>query len=155
MTKLRPFYARLTALIIAAWLASLAVAAISFLGLWLAVIFQYGHGGRASAFFGGIPIGMLGAISGFAISFPLFLFGIGVVGIPTWWGLHVARRTSATALATVAALETVGAGGIVFRFLMPDLVIVAPLLAIPGGLAGWAIWRYGYYPVTPPPVRPV
>jgi hypothetical protein len=145
---------RLGALIIANVLAASTVAGMSAIGMWIGIIVSPGEAGLGNAIGWGLLFGLLAALYGFIISFPVYLVGLIVVGIPTWWILHNSGRVSAGAFSITAAIESVLAGAIVFRLLAPGAELAAPLLAIPGGLAGWIIWRRSYKAVTPPPAPP-
>lgn len=145
---------RLGALIIANVLAASTIAGMSATGMWIGIIVSPGEAGLGNAIGWGLLFGLLAALYGFIIAFPVYLVGLIVVGIPTWWILHKSGRVSAGAFSITAAIESVLAGVIVFRLLAPGAELAAPLLAIPGGLAGWIIWRRGYKAVTPPPAPP-
>ncbi|ALJ07695.1 MULTISPECIES: hypothetical protein [Brevundimonas] len=145
---------RLGTLIIANVLAASTTAGMSAIGMWISIIVSPGETGLGNALGGGLLFGLLAALYGFIISFPVYLVGLIVVGIPTWWILHNSGRTSVGAFSITAAIESVIAGAIVFRLLAPGTELAAPLLAIPGGLAGWIIWRRSYRPLTPPPAPP-
>lgn len=151
---IRSMAARMTALITANCIAALGVGGLTWAGAWISAIVSPGDGGVSSAIGWGLIFGLIAALYGFAISFPVFLVGLIVVGIPTWWILHQKGLRRRNPFMVTAAIESVIAGVLVLPILSPELVVLAPLLAIPGGLAGWAIWKYGYRPIKLPPVPP-
>lgn len=151
---IRSFSARLTALITANCLAALAVAGLTLAGFWIGAVLSPGDGGVSAAIGWGFMFGLIAALYGFAISFAFFLAGLIAVGIPTWCALHRAGLRQRDPFILVAAVESVIAGAVVFQMFAPGSEVIAPLLAIPGGLAGWAIWKYGYAPIKPPPAPP-
>ncbi len=151
---IRSTSARLGALVTANCVAALGVAVLTLAGFWVGVLISAGTGGGSSAIGLGLLIGLFAALYSFVISFPFFMVGLILVGIPTWWALHRAGVRTRGSFVVVAAIESAIAGALVFRVFLPGSEIVAPLLAIPGGLAGWAIWTYGYTPIKPPPARP-
>ncbi len=71
------------------------------------------------------------------ISHIAFSIGIAVFYVPAWWTLHKLKFTNPFAFAVTGAALSAGIGLIVFP-------VTAPLLIIPGGVAGWIIWRLGY-----------
>lgn len=146
--------ARLGALVTANCIATLSVSGLTLAGFWIAAIVSPGDGGVSSAIGWGFIFGLTAAFYAFAISLPFFLAGLTLVGIPTWWILHRIGRRERASFVVVAAVEAVIAGAVVFRLFAPGSEIVAPLLSISGGLAGWAIWTYGYARLKPPPARP-
>lgn len=146
--------ARLTALITANCVAALAVAVLTLAIFLVGAFVSPGDGGVSSVIGFAVILGLFAALYSFAISFPVFLVGLIVVGIPTWWMLHRTGLRGVRSFAVVAAIESVIAGTLFFRAFVPGSEVIAPLLAIPGGLAGWAIWTYGYAPIKPPPARP-
>ena len=151
---IRSMPARLTALIAANCIAALAVAFLTLGGFLIVAFVSPGDGGVSSVIGFALILGLVPALYSFAISFAVFLVGLIVVGIPTWWLLHRTGPRGRASFIIVAAIESVIAGAFFFRAFVPASEIVAPLLAIPGGLAGWAIWRYGYSSLKPPPARP-
>lgn len=151
---IRSMSARLTALITANCLAALAVAGLTLAGLWISAVISSGEGGASAAIGWGLVLGLFAALYSFAIAFPVYSIGLLVVGIPTWWVLHRTGLRGGRVFVLVAAIESAVAGALVFRLFAPGSEVAAPLLAIPGGLAGWAIWKYGYAAIKPPPARP-
>jgi len=151
---LRSASARLWALIAANLIAAAAVGVLTLVVIMGGVILSPRDAGMTEAIGGGLLLGSLGAVYAFAISLPFYLVGLIVLGIPTWWMLHQTGSIRPGPFVTIAALESALAGILVFRIFAPGSEIVAPLLAIPGGLAGWAIWRYGYSPLRPQPALP-
>ena len=145
---------RMGALIVANFIAAAAVGGMSLLAIWIVAIVSPGDAGLSSAIGGAFILGLIAAGVGFVVSFPFYLVGLIFVGIPTWWALHKTGKASAAAFQIAAALQSVLAGVIAFRLLAPGTELVAPLLVIPGTLAGRMLWRYGYKPVTPPPAPP-
>lgn len=150
---IRSMSARMGALVTANFVAALGVSGLTFVGFWAGAIFSPGDGGVFSAIGWGFLFGLIAAIYSFAISFPFFLGGLIMAGIPTWWILHRAGVRRRGPFIVIAALESIIGGALVFRLLAPGSEAIALLLAIPGGLAGWAICKYGYVSLTPPPVR--
>lgn len=73
-------------------------------------------------------------------SFVAFAAGITVVGIPAWLCLHRIGVRGRKALIAAGAILSV-AGGLA---IMPQSAPATLLLAVPGGVAGWIIWKYGY-----------
>ena len=151
---LKSISARVGALITANCVAALAVAALTLAGILIVTVASPGDGGVSSVIAFAMFLGLFAALYSFAISFPVFLAGLIVVGVPTWWLLHRAGLRTRGAFVVVAATESVIAGALFFRVFAPGSEVVALLLAIPGGLAGWAIRTYGYAPIRPPPARP-
>ncbi|WP_428151026.1 hypothetical protein [Brevundimonas sp.] len=142
------------ALIAANFAAAAATGALVFLLVVVVFAASPGDAGVVVVLGGVILLGVLRAFAGFLISFPVYLVGLIVVGIPTWWCLDRAGWANAGAFVGVAALESVIAGMLVLPEISPDATIFALALAIPGGLAGWTIWRNGYSRIKPPPARP-
>lgn len=151
---IRSVSARIGALFTANCIAALSVAVLTLTGFWISAIISPGDGGMSAAIGWGLMFGLIAAVYSFVIAFAFFLVGLITVGIPTWWALHQADRRRRRTFIVVAAIESVIAGAIIFRLFVPGSEIFAPLLALPGGLAGWAIWTYGYVPIRPPPAPP-
>lgn len=151
---LYPASTRMAALIIANFVAAAAVGVVTLMAFAGFAIVSPGEAGVVAAIGGLMTYGLLFAVFAAAISFPFYLVGLIVVGIPTWWALHQAGSIRLGSFATAGVIESVLAGALVFRIFAPGSEIYAPLLAIPGSLAGWAVWNYGYSPITPPPARP-
>ncbi|MHC3126905.1 hypothetical protein OB03_06185 [Brevundimonas sp. GN22] len=68
-----------------------------------------------------------------------FTVGITLIGIPAWHGLHRLELSGPQSLPAAGGMLSV-LGGIAA---MPQSFPVTPLL-IPGGVAGWIIWKVGY-----------
>lgn len=151
---IRSLWDRLGALIVATFIAAAAVGGMSLIGIWGMGVVSPGDAGLSSAIGLGFILGLIAACYGFAISFPFYLVGLIVVGIPTWWVLHKTGRASARAFMIAGALQSVVASVIVFHIFVPGAELAAVLLAIPGGLAGWMLWLQGYKPIKPPPAPP-
>ena len=151
---IRSVSARIGALLAASCIAALGVAVLTLVVLWIGTIISPGDGGTVAAIAPWLIFSLIAAVYSFMISFVVFLVGLITVGIPTWWALHRADLRHRGTFVVVAAIESVIAGVIVFRLFVPGSEIVAPLLAMPGGLAGWAIWTYGYAQIKPPPAPP-
>jgi len=84
-------------------------------------------------------LGIALAAGGYAAALSLIAFGIGIALFcaPAWWLLHKAGLQNAKAfMLTGAGLSVIGGSVLALP--------IAPLLAIPGGAAGWIIWRLGY-----------
>lgn len=92
-----------------------------------------------------VGFGLIAAIIATVASFVCFLAGLTAIGIPTWWLLHRMGWTSRRAFISVAALESViGVALIALQPLMLETFAFIPIISLPGGLAGWVIWRLGY-----------
>lgn len=78
----------------------------------------------------------------FSIFVALFSFGIGlaIFSTPAWWALHRLKLTNRVAFIITGAVLSVAGGAVT----QSEFVLYTPLLAIPGGVAGWLIWRLGY-----------
>ncbi len=152
---IRSMSARLGALIAANFIATLGVGVLTLLGVWIGAIVSPGGGGVSSAIGWGLLFGLMAALYSAVIAFPFFLAGLIVIGIPTWWMLHQAGVCERRPFIVIAAFESIIGGALVLRILAPGTEVFAPLLAVPGGLAGWAIWKYGYNTIKPPPAPPV
>lgn len=144
----------LTALVTGSCVAALAVAILIWAGLLISALVAPGDGGVSSVVGLAAVVGMIAGLYGFAISFPVFFVGLIVIGIPTWWVLHRNGLKGRGTFIAIGALESVVFGALVFQLVAPGSGVWALLLAIPGGLAGWAIRTYGYVPIKPPPAPP-
>jgi hypothetical protein len=100
----------------------------------------------ASAVFFGILAMLLGA----ATAFPFYLIGLFVIGTPTWAILHRLRWINEPIFICVAAFESVIGGLVAAPLIAPEAWVLAPLLALPGAVAGRVLWRSGYDPLRPP-----
>lgn len=150
---LRPLPFRLEALIIANFVAAAVVGLEAMLGVAAYGVFapDAASNGLSLLIGSAISLGLLAAAMGFIIALPAYLAGLIFVGIPTWWALHRARREGALIFMTVAALESVVGGAFFALLVAPEALPLTPLLALPGGSAGWAIWLSGYERVRPRP----
>ena len=158
---LKPLSARMSALILANFVAasSTGIAAMVFIAVYVALTPPGLSNGVAAMVGGAIFLGLLAAIAASIIAFPFFLAGLILVGIPTWWVLHRMGWTNRVAFIVVAASESILGGVAVAPLLVPiEAFATVLLLALPGGLAGWVIWRRGYEraprPLPPPPAPP-
>ncbi|WP_295185987.1 hypothetical protein [uncultured Brevundimonas sp.] len=142
------------ALIAANFIASTTVGGMSLLAIWIGAVFSSVNDGLSSELDWAFILGLLAAVIGFVVSFPFYLVGLIVVGIPTWWVLHKVGRASEGVFMTTGVLASILVGGVVFRLFAPGSEVVAPLLAVPGVMVGQALWRYGYKPIKPPPAPP-
>ncbi len=152
---LRPLPFRLEALIIANFVAAAVVGLEAMLGVAAYGVFvsNAASNGLSLLIGSAISLGLLAAAMSFIIALPAYLAGLIVVGIPTWWALHRARRERALIFMAVAALESVVGGAFVALLVAPEALPLTPLIALPGWIAGWAIWLSGYERVRPRPPR--
>ena len=78
-----------------------------------------------------------------------FLVGLLLVGLPTLWGLARLRRLNAVTAAVAGGVGSVIA--VVLLMLLSEVtdgaLAYALYLALPGGLAGWLLWRIIWRPV--------
>lgn len=152
---LRPLPFRLEALIIANFVAATVVSLEAMLGVAAYGVFapNAASNGLSLLIGSAISLGLLAAATGFIIALPAYLAGLIVVGIPTWWALHRTRREGPLIFIAVAALESVAGGAFVALLVAPEALPLTPLLALPGGVAGWTIRLSGYERITPRPPR--
>ena len=149
---IRPVADRVGALLMAAGLAALCVSGLTQAVVMIGVVADAGSEGLATALGGGLLFGLLAAAYALLVSFVVYSLGLVLVGIPAWWLLHRTGHASQKGFVGIGAVLSVTAGIILFRLVTPGSEVLAPLLAIPGGLAGWALWNWGY---SHPRLRPV
>lgn len=146
--------ARLSALIVAnfAAAASVGFAAMVIVAVYVMVTPPGLSNGIAAMIGSAVFLGMLAAIVGAITGFVCYLAGLIVVGIPTWWALHRVGWTSRFAFVAAGAIESVLGGVFAAPLLLPsDPLAFVLILAAPGGVAGWVIWRLGYDRTLTPP----
>lgn len=146
---LKPPADRLTAVLLAWVGAAATTATLTMFGMFGYFVFLLASGGQAGSTepAGASILTLYGLfftlIAGaYAMSFALIAFGIGlaVFSAPIWWVLHSLKLTNPLAFALTGASLSV-AGGLATGM---EYLPLTPLLAIPGGVAGWLIWLYGY-----------
>jgi hypothetical protein len=104
-----------------------------------------------------VLFGFLAMLTGAITAFPFYLAALFVIGTPTWAVLHRLRWTSEPIFICIAAVESVIGGLVAALLIVPEVWVFAPLLALPGAVAGLVLWRSGYESVRPPrpsPARP-
>lgn len=143
---LKPFADRLTAVLLAWVGAAATTAALTMIGtfgyfVFLLVLGATGASAEPLDMLLGIPL--LAMFAGaFAMLYALgaYAIGLAIFSAPAWWALHKLKLTNPLAFAlTGAGLSA--AGGVVTGM---EYLPFTPLLAIPGGVAGWVIWLLGY-----------
>lgn len=143
---LRPISERIEA-VLTANLAAAATVGLTSALLTIASILSSGISAPTEAgivIFTAVFFGLLAAIAGGIASFSVYFAGLIVVGVPTWTLLHRLGWTNPRMFVVVGAIESVVAGVFIALLMAPDMVVLAPLLALPGGVAGWALRRWGY-----------
>lgn len=154
---IKPLADRFLALIIANFVATGITGLCAGVGvaIYVVVVTPVGPGGIAGLAGSAVFFGVLAMLIGATTALPVYLTGLFVIGTPTWAILHRLRWTNEPIFICVAAVESV-IGGLVFAPLIaPEAWVLAPLLALPGGMAGRILWRSGYEPIKPPRPSPV
>ena len=97
---------------------------------------------------GGVGDGILIVLSlllltgGLTLFYSLIAFAIGItfLGAPAWYALHRLGLSGPKSLTATGAMLSV-LGGVA---IIPQSFPLTLLLAVPGGVAGWIIWKRGY-----------
>ena len=89
-----------------------------------------------------VPLLLMAAAFSLGYAALAFGLGLGIAAPPVWWGLHSLGWTGPRTFTGIGALTTVIGGGWIFMDMEGGAL--ALILAIPGAVAGWTLWRVGY-----------